>query len=128
MTPKVKGLSDEKLRFFRSAPEVLPLNDISSVDRNVGTLSAVHWHLPTQTMEYASTRAVCILAGPRVARGRRLDRVNLVDVAPTLAHCLGIDPPAQCEGRVIREAFVCGNGKTPRRRTKPSSRRRGRRG
>ena len=30
---------------------------------------------------------------------------NLVDVAATLAHVLGIEPPAQCEGRLVREAF-----------------------
>jgi hypothetical protein len=46
-----------------------------------------------------------LLNGPGIIEGKRGERVNLVDVSATLAHVLDIDPPAQCEGRVVREAF-----------------------
>ena len=105
MGPRTTDLPDRQVRFFREKPEVFPLNDIASVDRTVGTLSAVHWHLPVPALSYASTRAMCILTGAGIVRNRRIERINLVDVAPTLAHVLGIDPPAQCEGRAIREAL-----------------------
>lgn len=69
-------------------------------------LTAVHWGLPEASVGYASNRAVFLLSGPGVRTNARGDRrVNLVDVAPTLAHVLGIEPPAQAEGRVVREAF-----------------------
>ena len=108
MTPRTTDLPDRSVQFFREKPEVVPLNDIAPVNTNVGTLSAVHWHLPVPALSYASTRGTFILTGPGIKRGERIDRVNLVDVAATLAHVLGIDPPAQCEGRVIREAFQGG--------------------
>ena len=108
MTPRTTDLPDRSVQFFREKPEVVPLNDIAPVNTNVGTLSAVHWHLPVPALSYASTRGTFILRGPGIKRGERIDRVNLVDVAATLAHVLGIDPPAQCEGRVIREAFQGG--------------------
>ena len=101
-----QGTARPRRQFFRNAPLVLPLSDIRPMDRTVGTLSAVHWHLPVPSLPYASTRGVCMFVGAGVARNKRIDRVNLVDVAPTLAHILGIEPPAQCEGRVIREAIL----------------------
>ena len=106
MKPATTALPDRKVRFFREKPEVLPLSDTSSVDKLVGTLSAVHWHLPVPALSYASTRGTFILTGPGIKRGERSDRMNLVDVAATLAHVLGIEPPAQCEGRIIREALL----------------------
>ncbi len=72
----------------------------------VWDLTAVHWGLPEATVGYASNRPIFMLAGPGVKQGARGDRrVNLVDVSPTLAHVLGIDPPAQAEGRIVGEAF-----------------------
>ena len=110
MKPRLTGLPDRAVRFFRERPEVLPLNEITPVDRTVGTLSAVHWHLPVPALDYASTRGVCMLTGPGVVRNKRIDRINLVDVAPTLAYMLGIDPPAQSEGRVVRQALAAEGG------------------
>jgi len=69
-------------------------------------LTAVHWGLPEATVGYASNRPVFLLSGPGVNRGATGTlRVNLVDVAPTLAHVLGIRPPVQSQGRVVWEAF-----------------------
>jgi predicted AlkP superfamily phosphohydrolase/phosphomutase len=73
----------------------------------VWDLTAVHWGLPEASVGYASNRPVFLLCGPGVKRGARGDRrVNLVDVAPTLAHILGIEPPSRAEGRIVREALV----------------------
>jgi hypothetical protein len=36
----------------------------------------------------------------------RLGPLHLMDVVPTLSHLLGIEPPAQSQGRVIRDLFV----------------------
>jgi hypothetical protein len=72
----------------------------------VWDLNAVHWGLPEATVSYASNRPIFMLSGPGVKQGARGDRrVNLVDVSPTLAHILGIAPPAQAEGRIVPEAF-----------------------
>jgi hypothetical protein len=45
-----------------------------------------------------------IAAGAGVRRGVALDRIRLIDIAPTAARLLGIPaPPA--EGRVLEEIF-----------------------
>ena len=54
---------------------------------------------------YASNRGIIILNGPGISQNSRLDNINLTDVVPTLSYILGIEPPKQSEGRVIREAF-----------------------
>jgi len=47
-----------------------------------------HGQLPTR----AGLEASFIVAGPGVAPGKNLGRINLTDIAPTLAQCLGIPP------------------------------------
>jgi predicted AlkP superfamily phosphohydrolase/phosphomutase len=71
----------------------------------IWNLTAVHWNLPNASVGYASNRAVFLLSGPGIAANTRSRQVNLVDVAPTLAHCLGIRPPKQADGRIVWEAF-----------------------
>lgn len=46
--------------------------------------------------------AVFLAKGRGVAAGRSVDVVHQIDVAPTVAALLAIDPPAQSEGRVIQ--------------------------
>lgn len=91
--------------FYDSGREVVHLDEC--IERGlIWDLTAVHWGLPEATAGYASNRPVLFLRGPGVKKGARGDRrVNLVDVAPTLAHVLGVVPPAQCEGRIVREAL-----------------------
>jgi arylsulfatase A-like enzyme len=49
-----------------------------------------------------------VLAGPDVARGRRLTRpVSILDVPPTVCAWLGMDVPSSYEGRVLSDAFAC---------------------
>lgn len=47
-----------------------------------------------------------ILWGYRIEPGVKIEQpVSLLDVAPTIAHLLGLQPPREWEGQVIREAI-----------------------
>ncbi len=94
--------------FYDSGREVVHLEEC--IERGlIWDLTAVHWGLPEATAGYASNRPIFMLSGPGVKENTRGDRrVNLVDVAPTLAHVLGIRPPSQSEGRVVWEAMENG--------------------
>lgn len=47
-----------------------------------------------------------LLSGPGVRRGKTLrGPVSIMDSAPTLLHALGVHPPLQMRGRVVREAY-----------------------
>lgn len=48
--------------------------------------------------------AVTIFSGPGIRRGlRRPGPIRLIDIAPTIAHLLGIPAPAHCEGAVVQD-------------------------
>ena len=47
-----------------------------------------------------------VVAGPGVAAGAALGAIRQIDVAPTLAALLGLDPPAQATGRVLTDALA----------------------
>jgi hypothetical protein len=64
--------------------------------------------IPTYETETTSVMGTLLLAGPGVRPGVRLSKgeqsgICTTDLAPTLAYLLGVDPPAQNEGRVLRE-------------------------
>ena len=90
--------------------------DYESVDYNpytqpdagpTDTVCAHHLYLPTATHGIWKIAAVFFLAGPGVRRGyRRPHPITQVDVAPTLAHLIGLEPPAQCEGMIIADALA----------------------
>ncbi|MEW5979324.1 MAG: alkaline phosphatase family protein [Acidobacteriota bacterium] len=95
----------EKLfALYRDPRDVLPMKEAIEAGY-IRDLSAVHWGLPTASVGYASNRAIFMLSGPGVEQNKRAARVNLVDVAATISHCLGIRPPDQCEGRIVWQAF-----------------------
>lgn len=50
--------------------------------------------------------SLLVLAGPGLAAGADLGTPRAVDVAPTLAHVLGLDPPAQAVGHVLDAALA----------------------
>jgi predicted AlkP superfamily pyrophosphatase or phosphodiesterase len=60
-----------------------------------------HGHRPT----HADNAAFFLAAGPGIARGLELPAIESRDVAPTLAHLLGLDLPRP-EGRVLTEALT----------------------
>ena len=46
------------------------------------------------------------MTGPGVPRGKRWDEsVRTADVAPTICHLLGIEPPRDCDGKIIVRAI-----------------------
>jgi hypothetical protein len=51
-------------------------------------------------------QTILVLAGPGVRPGRRRVPIDLVDVAATLCHWLGVAPPSGCEGRPALDAFA----------------------
>ena len=78
----------------------------SSCDRDlvepaVGGLVGTHGFLPTR----ASMATGFVAAGAGVRRGVALERIRLVDIAPTAARLLGLTPPP-LEGRVIEEILL----------------------
>lgn len=56
--------------------------------------------------EQASMRAAFAIAGPGVAAGVDLGEIRQIDIAPTLAALLGIEPPAQATGIVLEKALA----------------------
>jgi len=68
-----------------------------------------HAYLPTQEYMGCSVRATLMMAGPGIRAGHRLPRPPwTVDIAPTIAHLLGIEPPRTCEGSIIGGALAVG--------------------
>src|SRR5262249_25075950 len=47
-----------------------------------------------------------VIAGPGVAAGADLGTIRQIDVAPTVAALLGLDPPAQATGSVMTKALA----------------------
>ena len=75
----------------------------------------------TYETDATSVMGGLVLAGARVRPGVQLAKLDqfrtcTTDVAPTLAHLLGIERPAQSEGRVLGE-FLAGVESTPPTRT-----------
>jgi hypothetical protein len=64
--------------------------------------------LPTEESKFGTQKAIFTIAGPGIKRGyeREVDTVGhikLLDVTPTLCHLLDIEPPAQNQGRIVRD-------------------------
>jgi predicted AlkP superfamily phosphohydrolase/phosphomutase len=74
-----------------------------------------------------SVLGTLVLSGPEVAPRGRLPRAQqstlcTTDLAPTFAHLLGLDAPAQSEGRVLRECLVSLPSERPHRTYRPMAR------
>lgn len=76
---------------------------------NTGNLSSGHARmLPTVEMKYGTQKAIFMISGPGVKEGyerpaQKLGDIRPIDVAPTLCHLLGIEPPAQAQGTIVRD-------------------------
>lgn len=77
-------------------PQVL--SDFLSGTWGAGT----HGFWPTRRKMHA----IFYLMGPGVRPGLRTSPIEHIDIAPTLAHLLGLPPPAQSQGRVIEELLL----------------------
>jgi predicted AlkP superfamily phosphohydrolase/phosphomutase len=89
-----------------SGPEVLGMGEGRTVFPCAGGNHGPM--IPTYETEVTSVMGALLLSGPGVRAGVRLPRaeqarVCTTDLAPTLAYLLGLDAPAQSEGRVLRE-------------------------
>ena len=78
--------------------------------------TAAHGHvLPTAATGLSSNMAILAMMGRRIAPGYRRDPEKLgspwlKDVAPTVAHLLGIDPPLHNSGTLLRDFLGVGPG------------------
>lgn len=80
--------------------------------------------IPTYETEVGSVYGTFLLAGKGVRRAvkeepSRKGSRTTADVAPTLAYLLGIQPPAQSEGRVLHEFLEGFESKRPERKLLP---------
>jgi predicted AlkP superfamily phosphohydrolase/phosphomutase len=55
--------------------------------------------------ENAAMHAGFAMAGPGVAEGAKLGLIHQIDIAPTLCLLLGVEPPAQATGVILRSAL-----------------------
>jgi len=83
--------------------------------------------IPTYETATTSVMGAMVLGGAGVRAQEpapRLEqfRVGTTDVAPTLAHLLGLDAPAQNEGRVLHEFLEGEYAQRPERTVIPTAR------
>ena len=83
--------------------------------------------IPCYETETTTVYGMLLMAGHGVAEGIRepaaeKGKRRTVDVAPTLAHLLGIQPPAQNEGRVLHEFLEGFPHERPERELRPMDR------
>lgn len=108
-----QGEVPERLRFRNprvgdvvvlAAPPLalLPANDLGArfggLARLFGGALGAHGYDPTR---YTEMHGIFVALGRGVPTGARLPSVRAVDVAPTVARLLGMEPPAQSEGEAI---------------------------
>ncbi len=67
-----------------------------------------HGYLPdTVDLENnINMHSVFVASGPQIVSNKWASGVRVIDLAPTIAFALGIDPPANAEGRVLCEIFA----------------------
>ncbi len=69
-----------------------------------GGSEGTHGHLPSVDYSAGAIMPAFIMAGPGVKAGvRREQPIYLRDIAPTLAHLVGIPCPKDADGRVLRD-------------------------
>ena len=100
----IVDIPEPMMNLYLDNRDVVPWGDAIQAGL-IRELTAVHWGLPTSSAGFASNRATFILSGMGVVEGKRAARVNLVDVAPTISHILGIHPPDDAEGRIVWQAL-----------------------
>jgi predicted AlkP superfamily phosphohydrolase/phosphomutase len=65
-----------------------------------------HNFLPTAKTDHSWNRALFFMKGPGVKKNYQRKRpIWQVDVTPTLCYALGINPPSQCDGKVVHDFF-----------------------
>lgn len=72
------------------------------------------WHPPEADEAWAMP---LVVVGQGVRQGARFEYAEQIDIVPTLCHMMGVKPPANASGRVLREALVGSGATAPRRQT-----------
>lgn len=72
----------------------------TEVIKPTDSLKGAHGHLPTEDL----LGGACVISGAGVQRGLVIDAIKNIDIAPTMAHLLGLEMK-QVEGRVLTEAL-----------------------
>ena len=81
----------------------------SPLGDNTGNLSSGHARmLPTVENTFGTQKAIFLVSGPGVKQGYerstdKLGDIRLIDVAPTLCHLVGLEPPIQSQGTIVRD-------------------------
>ena len=101
-----------------TGPEVLAMNESRVVFPSGGGNHGPM--IPTYETEVTSVMGALVLWGKGIREGVRFPAsvqagVTTADVTPTMAHLLGTDAPAQCEGRVLREFLAAEHAEWPER-------------
>jgi predicted AlkP superfamily phosphohydrolase/phosphomutase len=100
----------EGLEEFMLMRGAISVTDDRGVGQRAGQLppnTSIHGsNIPSSRLGLGSIRVPLIMRGPGVKKGYVMRRCfRLIDVAPTVAHIIGIPRPAQCEGSLILEAL-----------------------
>ena len=108
----IVDIPEPMMNLYLDNRDVVPWGDAIQAGL-IRELTAVHWGLPTSSAGFASNRATFILSGMGVVEGKRAARVNLVDVAPTISHILGITrlttPKDESSGKLLDPESTLGS-------------------
>lgn len=78
-----------------------------------GFLASREWSISKDFVEPKSnwkahhdTEGILIVKGPGVRRLAHIERAELIDLCPTILHCLDIPIPRAVDGKVLKDIFV----------------------
>lgn len=93
----------QSLRFDVALPERMTAPVVTASEEVVGHHTP---YLPTATLGEFTNSAMTLFAGPGVRRGvRRMTPMRLVDLAPTVAHLVGLPPLPDANGGVVADVM-----------------------
>lgn len=105
MGGKSENVDDNLMALYKDPRDIIPAAEAFKAGV-VRPIYSMHSNLPCAREEgLTSMRAIFLLVGPDIRKNSRGNRVNLVDVTPTISYISGFNPPDTCEGRIVREAF-----------------------
>jgi predicted AlkP superfamily phosphohydrolase/phosphomutase len=92
-----KGVSD-----YVVDPPASPKAEENRFSINVQGIHGENW--PDATLSIGTMKGVFLMAGPGVKQGYKRPRpIETIDIAPTVAHLMGIPPPRDAEGSVVQD-------------------------
>jgi hypothetical protein len=89
-------------RWYHALPPDLPVAAVITLQPYF-YYSNITYHTHGTPHDY-DAKVPIVLIGPSFRTGRYSDMVRVVDIAPTLAHVLGVVPTEILDGRVLRQA------------------------